>query len=266
MLDHDDGMALVDQFVERPEQTLNVVKMQPGGRLVENKKRAGLARLGHVRGQFQPLRFAARERCQRLPETDVFQSDGAKRRQCVVDFLGVFEEFQRFGDREIEDLADILAAIKHFQDFFTETAAVTLGTGSVHVGEKLHLDFFKALATAGLAAAALDIERESRRRVTAQARHIGAGEQAAHAVEGFHVSRRIGPRRGADRRLIDQDHFGNFVDARDARAIRDAGGGRFFELFEIAVNHFVDETRLAGARYPGDADEHAEGNFHVDVF
>ena len=46
----------------------------------------------------------------------------------------------------------------------------------------------------------------------------------------------------------------------------DAGSWRFFELLQIAMNHFVDQTRFTGAGHPGDADEHPERNFHVDVF
>ena len=42
VLDDDDGMALVDQFVKRPEQALDVVKVQAGGGLVENKQRSRL--------------------------------------------------------------------------------------------------------------------------------------------------------------------------------------------------------------------------------
>ena len=79
VLDDDDRVALVDQLVKRPEQPLDIVEVQAGGRLVENKQRAGLFRLGHVRGQFQALRFAARKRRQRLAQADIFQADGAER-------------------------------------------------------------------------------------------------------------------------------------------------------------------------------------------
>src|SRR5688500_19378524 len=72
MLDDDDGMALLDQFVKGPEQALDVVKVQAGGGLIENKKRSRLARLGHVRGQLQTLRLAARERRQRLAQANIF--------------------------------------------------------------------------------------------------------------------------------------------------------------------------------------------------
>ena len=49
-------------------------------------------------------------------------------------------------------------------------------------------------------------------------------------------------------------------------AIGDVRSGRFFEFFQIAMEHFVDQARFARARYAGDADEHAERNLDVDVF
>ena len=170
----------------------------------------------HVRGELQALRLAAGERRHRLAQAQVFQPDGAQRLESIAfTSLAVFEKLQGIADGEIEHLANILAAVGDFEDFFAETAAVTFRAGSIHIGEKLHLDFFVAFAAAGLAAAALDVERKRRRRVAAQARQIGAGEQLADAVEGFHVSRRVGARRGAHRRLIDQDDFGDFLDAVD---------------------------------------------------
>ena len=129
-----------------------------------------LFRFGHVRGEFQALRFAARQRRQRLAQTNVFQTDRAERIKRIEDFLGVFKELQRFGDGQVEDLADIFAAISDFQDLFTESAAMALRARRVNIGEKLHLDFFIAFAAAGFAAPAFDVERKSRRRVAAQAR------------------------------------------------------------------------------------------------
>ena len=42
--------------------------------------------------------------------------------------------------------------------------------------------------------------------------------------------------------------------------------GRFFELFYIAVQNLVDQARFPRAGYAGDADEHAQRNFDVDIF
>ncbi len=46
----------------------------------------------------------------------------------------------------------------------------------------------------------------------------------------------------------------------------DARRRRFLELFQIAMEHFVDQTRFARARNAGDADQQAEGNLDVDIF
>ena len=136
---------------------------------------------------------------------------GAK---AISDFRRVFKKLQRLGNGQVENLANIFTAVGDFQNFFAETAAVALGTGGIHVGEKLHLDFFITLAAAGFTAPTLDVERKGRRRVAAQARQIGAGEQPPDAVEGFHISRRIGARRGAHRRLIDEQDFGDLCRCR----------------------------------------------------
>src|SRR4030095_9588990 len=205
MLDDDDRMALIEQLVERPEQSVDVVEVQTGGRLVKNKQRSRLPRSRHVRSQLQALRLPARQRCERLAYAHILQAHGAQRMKRIGNVFAVLEEFECVGDGEIQNLANIFAAIGYFQDLLAEAAAMTFGTRGVNVGEKLHLDFFKALAAAGLAAAALDVEGKRRRRVAAQARQVGGGEQPANAVESLHIRRRIGARRGADRRLIDQD-------------------------------------------------------------
>ena len=135
------------------------------------------------------------------------------------DFRQVLEELHSLGDRKIQNLANVFAAVGDFEYFFTVPAAVTLRARGVDVREKLHLDFFKAFAATGLAASAFDIERKCRWRVTAHARQIGGGEKPANGVEDFHIGRRIRARRGPYRRLIDQDDLGDLVDAFDLRAV-----------------------------------------------
>src|SRR5579885_1764252 len=46
VLDDDDGVAALDQFVQHVEQLCHVVKMQPGGRLVEDVERTAGGTLG----------------------------------------------------------------------------------------------------------------------------------------------------------------------------------------------------------------------------
>ena len=58
----DDGVAALDEGVERGEQTVHVVVVESGGGLVEDKHRRHLALGANVIGQFHALVLAARER------------------------------------------------------------------------------------------------------------------------------------------------------------------------------------------------------------
>ena len=104
--------------------------------------------------------------------------------------------------------------------------------GDVDVGQEVHLDLEEAVALARLAPAALDVEAEAAGLVAARLRLRQAGEPVADLGEGAGVGRRVGPRRSADRRLVDVDDLverGEAVDAvaraaEDARSVQRAGG------------------------------------------
>ena len=94
--------------------------------------------------------------------------------------------------------------------------------GDVDVGQEVHLDLDDAVALAGLAAAALDVEREAAGLVAARLGLGQAGEPFADRREGAGVGRRVGARRAADRRLVDVDDLVEVLEALDA-VVR--GGG-----------------------------------------
>ena len=52
VLDDDNRMALLEKLVERLQQPFDIMEMEPGGGLVEDKQRARFPRLGHVPCQF----------------------------------------------------------------------------------------------------------------------------------------------------------------------------------------------------------------------
>jgi hypothetical protein len=80
----------------------------------------------------------------------------------------------------------------------------------------VHLDLDDAVALAGLAAAALDVEREAARLVAARLGLRQAGEPVADRREGAGVGRRVRARRAADRRLVDVDDLVEMFEALDA--------------------------------------------------
>ena len=75
VLDHQQRSAVIDQAFKGRQQLPDVVEVQPGGGLVADEQRAVVGRLRQVRGQLDALRFAAGERCRRLPQPQVSQAD-----------------------------------------------------------------------------------------------------------------------------------------------------------------------------------------------
>ena len=110
---------------------------------------------------------------------------------------------------------------------FERLAVVALAladvAGDIDVGQKVHLDLDDAVALAGLAAAALDVEGEAAGLVAARLRFRQAGEPFADRREGAGIGRRVGARRAADRRLVDVDDLVDMLQPLDACR---AGRGR----------------------------------------
>ena len=108
---------------------------------------------------------------------------------------------------EIEHVGDRLAAVPDLERLAVVPAALALLARDVDVRQEVHLDRDDAVALARFAAAALDVEREAARLEAARLRLGHHREQLADEREEAGVGRRVGPRRPADRRLIDLDHL-----------------------------------------------------------
>src|SRR5207253_8814422 len=77
----------------------------------------------------------------------------------------------------------------------------------IDVGQEVHLDLDDAVALAGLAAAALDVEAEAARGVAAGLGFRQFGKPVADGGEGAGIGGRVGTRRPPDRALVDVDHL-----------------------------------------------------------
>ena len=151
-----------------------------------------------------------------------------------------------------------LALELHLQRLAIVALAVADVAGDVDVGQEVHLDLDQAVAGAGLAAAALDVEAEAAGLVAARLAFGQAGEPVADLGEGAGIGGRVGARGAADRRLIDVDHLVEIFEAGDllvpagldAGAVQVARGG--------GVERVDGEARLARAGDAGDAGEGAE--------
>src|SRR5690606_25786123 len=121
------------------------------------------------------------------------------------------------------------------------------------------------VALAGLAAPALDVEREPPRLVPALARLGRASEQVADLREDPGVGGGVAARRPADRALVDLDHLVDVLDPGDAGVRPGLRLGAVELLREAAVQDRVHERGLAGPRRAGDAGQGPEGDGDVQV-
>src|SRR4051812_13477371 len=264
VLDDDDRVPLVDQAVQDVEQALDVREVQARGRLVEDVERAARGDLRELGRELHALRLATRQRRRRLAEPDVAEPDVAQRLQPPVDLRDVLEELDGLLDGHVEHVGDRLALEADLERLAVVALAVALLARDVDVGQEVHLDLDLAVAAADLAAPALDVEREAARLVAADPRLLRLGEQVADDVEEAGVRRRVGPRRAADRRLVDLDDLVDVVEARDA-VVRAGPLARPVQ----AVGHrleedLVDERGLARARHARHGRHDAERHADVD--
>ena len=175
------------------------------------------------------------------------------------------EELRRLLDRHVEDLGDGLALVVHLERLAVVPGAVADLARHVHVRQEVHLDLDGAVTRTRLAAAALDVEREPARLISAHLGLGGRGEQRPDLVEDAGVGRRVGPRRATDRRLVDAHQLVELVEPVDAgvptrylaRAVELVGQHRRQDV--------VDEGRLARTRDARHRGEHAERERHVDL-
>ena len=126
VLDDDHRVAQVAQLLERREQPRVVALVQPDRRLVEDVQHADEPR-ADLRREPNALRLAARERLRRAAEREIVEPDVDEEAQPLAHFLEnragdfriepwppsrrtgtLLEERERLGDRQLDDLADVL--------------------------------------------------------------------------------------------------------------------------------------------------------------
>jgi hypothetical protein len=165
--------------------------------------------------------------------------------QSAPDLALIGEEAAGVGHRQVEHVGDALAAVLHLEHLGLISAAAAGGAHQQHVREELHLDLFEAVAATGLAAAAVDVEREGGGGVAAQPGLVGGGEQPPHRIEDLGVGGRVGARRRADRALVDEDDLGQLVGALDVVAFAGRGRRLAAAAQQAAIEDVLDQGALA---------------------
>ena len=177
----------------------------------------------------------------------------------------VGEHGERVFDGEVEDVGDGVAVEFHGQSFLVVAASVADLALHVDVGHEVHFDAALAVALAGFAAAAGDVEAEAAGLVAALARFGQHGEQIADGREDLRVGGGIGARRAADGRLVDADHFVDLVGAFE-RFVHAGLFARAVErLGQRAIENVVDQRAFSAAAHAGDDGHHAERDADGEV-
>ena len=120
-----------------------------------------VARFDELLGELDALRLAARQRGGALAQAHVGEADVEQRLQLRLYGRHRREERQRVLDRHVEDLLNVLSLEADLEGFAVVALAPADVAGHVHIGQKMHLHLDDAVALAGLAAAALDVEAEA---------------------------------------------------------------------------------------------------------
>ena len=216
VLDDEDGVALVDELVEYVHQHLDVLEVEAGGGLVKHVERLACVALGQLGGQLHALRLATADGGGGLAEGEVTQADVFQCPDFLYDARYVLEELHRLVDGHVEHVVDRLALVAHLEGLAVVALALAFLAQHRHVGKEVHLDDAHARALAGLAAPALDVERESSRLVVAYLRLGQLAIELADVVEHLSICGGVGAWRAPDGGLVDLDDLVDVLQALDA--------------------------------------------------
>ena len=265
MLDDHHGVALVHQTLEHVHQLVDVGGVQAGGGLVQNIDGGAGGLPGKLGGQLHPLGFAAGQGGGGLAQLDVAQAHVHEGLKLVADLGQILEEGQGLLHRHLQHLVDVFALVAHLESLPVVALALAHLAGDVDVWQEVHLDLQQAVAGAGLAPSAPDVEGEPARAVSPALGVLGGGEQLPDVVEQPGVGGGVGAGRPADGGLVDGDDLVEELDALHAVVPAGPGLGAVELHAQPLVEDLVDQRRLARAGHAGDGDERPQREGHVDV-
>ncbi len=258
-------VALVDEAVQHFHQLGDVVEMQARRRLVEDVERLAGGAPRQFLGELDALRLAARQRRRLLADLDIAEADLVQRHHLVADAGHGLEEVLRLLDRHVEHVGDRLALELHVERLAAVALALADLAGDVDIRQEVHLDLDDAVALAGLAAAALDVEREAAGAVAARLRLRQAREPLADRRERAGIGGRVGARCAPDRRLVDIDDLVDELEPLDPVVLCRMEMGAVQVSGDGGIEGIDQEGRLAAAGDAGDAGECAERDVGGDV-
>src|SRR6185437_4065022 len=233
--------------------------MQSRGRFVENVEQPVLGRLRgtlassrsricQMRRQLDALCLSAGKGGCRLAQPHIAEADVRQHAEAIQNFDMAGEEMQCFFHGHIQNIMNILSLVANLENPGFVAGSVAFFAGQLDVGKELHLDGYGSVTLADIAAAAGHVEGEKSRRISAPLRIGQRRIQIANAVEGLHVSYRVGSRRAANGRLIHEHHAVQIT--RSLNGVVQMGGiGNVAFAQRVgqgAIQHIMYQRRFSG--------------------
>ena len=138
--------------------------------------------------------------------------------------------------------------------------------GDIHIRQEMHFDFYKTVAAAGLAPAALYIEAEPSRAVTPHFCVRRGGKQIPDVVKQPRIGCGIRTGCPADGALVNVNHLVQIFQSLHTAAGAGPGTGVIQPGQQGFVQHLVHQAGFSGAGHAGNAGKGAQRNLHIHIF
>ena len=129
----------------------------------------------------------------------------------------------------------------------------------------MHFDFQQAIAGAGLAPAAPDVEAEPPLSVAAALGLLRRSEQVPDVIEQSRIGGGVGAGRPPNGTLVDVHHLVQLLDALDAVALAGADLHPHQFRAQALEQHLVHQRAFAAAGHAGDHRKSPQWEFHVNM-
>src|SRR5699024_9987228 len=215
VFDDDDRMAAVDQLFDRIQQLGDILEMQSGSGLIEETEGMVTGRLAQEFGQLYPLCLSAGKGRGTLAQLQIAGAHIFECLQLGSDPFLIDEKVDGLGDRHLQHIMDIFAAIFDLQHILAITFTATLLARELNISHKLHFNGLDTFALTGFTASAWNIEGEMTGLVTHNLGLARIVKQIANAVESLGIGSAIGARGASNGGLIHHLHRINMMDTRE---------------------------------------------------
>ncbi len=259
------GVALVDKPLQHVHKDPDVVEVQSGCGLVQEVQCLARVLLRELCGKLYSLALAAGEGGAGLAELEIAQADIL---YCLylVQYVGhVLEELHCLVDGHVQNVRDALSVEAHLQGLAVVALAVAYLAGHGDVREEVHLYGLVAVAVAGLAPAALDVEGEAARLVSPHLRLRQLYEQRADVGEDTGVGRGVGAGSPSDGALVDGDNLVDVLYPLDGLIWHWLLKRAVEVVREDRLQRLVDERGLAASADACDQYQLSQGEVHIHV-